>query len=82
MCSNLSTFINSISNRRLIYFHMLKVRKFRRRISEATRWTELDQLALSPQCGFASTCEGNRLSADDQWRKLKLVCDVARDVWR
>jgi 5-methyltetrahydropteroyltriglutamate--homocysteine methyltransferase len=54
----------------------------KRRIGEATRWTDLDQLALSPQCGFASTCEGNRLSADDQWRKLKLVCDVARDVWR
>ena len=54
----------------------------KRRINEATRFTELDQLALSPQCGFASTCEGNRLAADDQWRKLRLVCDVARDVWK
>ncbi len=53
----------------------------KRRIAEATRWTSLEQLALSPQCGFASTCEGNKVSADDQWRKLKLVSDIARDVW-
>ncbi len=52
------------------------------RITLATRWAPLEQLALSPQCGFASTCEGNNVSADDQWRKLKLVHDVARDVWK
>jgi 5-methyltetrahydropteroyltriglutamate--homocysteine methyltransferase len=54
----------------------------KRRIQDATRWTTLDQLALSPQCGFASTCEGNRLSPENQWQKLKLVSDIARDVWR
>jgi 5-methyltetrahydropteroyltriglutamate--homocysteine methyltransferase len=53
----------------------------KRRIDDATRWAPLDQLALSPQCGFASTCEGNRVSADDQWQKLKLVTDIAREVW-
>ena len=54
----------------------------KRRIEEATRWTTLDQLALSPQCGFASTCEGNNVSAENQWQKLRLVSDIARDVWR
>jgi 5-methyltetrahydropteroyltriglutamate--homocysteine methyltransferase len=53
----------------------------KRRIETAARFAPLEQLALSPQCGFASTCEGNVLSADEQWRKLKLVSDVARDVW-
>jgi 5-methyltetrahydropteroyltriglutamate--homocysteine methyltransferase len=52
------------------------------RITLATRFAPLEQLALSPQCGFASTCEGNNVSADDQWRKLKLVKDIARDVWK
>ena len=52
------------------------------RIQEATRWAPLEQLALSPQCGFASTCEGNQLTADDQWRKLRLVCEVAAAVWK
>ena len=42
----------------------------------------LDQLALSPQCGFASTMEGNLLTEDDQWAKLELVVDTARAVWR
>ena len=54
----------------------------KRRINEATRWAPLEQLALSPQCGFASTCEGNKVSAEDQWQKLRLVSDIARDVWR
>ena len=53
----------------------------KQRIDAAARFAPLEQLALSPQCGFASTCEGNLVSADDQWRKLKLVCDIARDVW-
>ena len=52
-----------------------------RRIAEASRYVSLDRLALSPQCGFASTHEGNRLSADDQRRKLELVGRVARSVW-
>ena len=41
----------------------------------------LEQLALSPQCGFASTEEGNLLTEDEQWRKLELVVEVAREVW-
>jgi 5-methyltetrahydropteroyltriglutamate--homocysteine methyltransferase len=51
------------------------------RIAEAARVVPLERLALSPQCGFASTFEGNRVSADDQRRKLELVASVARDVW-
>jgi 5-methyltetrahydropteroyltriglutamate--homocysteine methyltransferase len=53
----------------------------RRRIEEASRFVPFDRLALSPQCGFASTHEGNRLSADDQRRKLELVGAVAREAW-
>ncbi|HEV2438943.1 MAG TPA: methionine synthase [bacterium] len=52
-----------------------------RRIEEAARYVPLDRLALSPQCGFASTMEGNLVTEDDQWAKLRLVADVARDVW-
>jgi 5-methyltetrahydropteroyltriglutamate--homocysteine methyltransferase len=53
----------------------------RERIAEAAAIVPLDRLALSSQCGFASTHEGNRLSADDQRRKLELVAAVAREVW-
>ncbi len=42
----------------------------------------LDNLALSPQCGFASTMEGNLLTEDEQWRKLQLVVETARKVWK
>jgi 5-methyltetrahydropteroyltriglutamate--homocysteine methyltransferase len=52
-----------------------------RRIDEAVKYVPLDQICLSPQCGFASTEEGNRLSYDEQAAKLKLVQDVARRVW-
>jgi 5-methyltetrahydropteroyltriglutamate--homocysteine methyltransferase len=52
------------------------------RIEEAARYVPLDSLALSPQCGFASTMEGNLLSEEDQWAKLRLVADTAREVWR
>jgi 5-methyltetrahydropteroyltriglutamate--homocysteine methyltransferase len=52
------------------------------RITEASQFVPLDRLALSPQCGFASTHEGNRISADVQRQKLELVARVARDVWR
>ena len=51
------------------------------RINEAAKVLPLEQLALSPQCGFASTMEGNLLTEDDQWSKLQLVADVAREVW-
>jgi 5-methyltetrahydropteroyltriglutamate--homocysteine methyltransferase len=53
----------------------------KRRIEEAARFAELDQLCLSPQCGFASTEEGNILAEDDQWAKLRMIGDVAREVW-
>jgi 5-methyltetrahydropteroyltriglutamate--homocysteine methyltransferase len=52
-----------------------------RRIDEATKYIPIDRLALSPQCGFASMAAGNLLTEDDQWRKLELVVDVAREVW-
>ena len=52
-----------------------------RRIEEASHYVALDRLALSPQCGFASTMEGNLLGEDDQWRKLALVVETAREVW-
>ena len=53
----------------------------RGRIAEAARHVPLERLALSPQCGFASTAPGNLLSADEQWRKLALVTEVAKQVW-
>jgi 5-methyltetrahydropteroyltriglutamate--homocysteine methyltransferase len=53
----------------------------KRRIDEAAKYAPLDQLALSPQCGFASSAEGNAISWDDQRRKLELVVEIARDVW-
>jgi 5-methyltetrahydropteroyltriglutamate--homocysteine methyltransferase len=53
----------------------------RRRIEEAAKFTALDQLCLSPQCGFASTEEGNILAEDEQWAKLKMIGEVAREVW-
>ena len=52
-----------------------------RRIDEAARHVPLDRLALSPQCGFASTHHGNALTEDEQWRKLERVVEVAREVW-
>jgi 5-methyltetrahydropteroyltriglutamate--homocysteine methyltransferase len=52
-----------------------------RRIDEAARYVPLERLALSPQCGFASTHHGNTLTEDDQWRKLELVVEVAHEVW-
>ena len=51
------------------------------RIADAARYVPLERLALSPQCGFASTHEGNHLSADDQVRKLEFVGALAREVW-
>ena len=51
------------------------------RIEEAARYVPLERLALSPQCGFASTMEGNRISHEEQKRKLELVGRVADSVW-
>ena len=53
----------------------------RRRIDEASRYIPLDQLALSPQCGFASSIPGNMLSEDEQWRKIDLMLRTAQAVW-
>ncbi len=53
----------------------------KRRIEEASRYMPLDQLCLSPQCGFSSTVEGNQLSYDDQVAKLRRVVEVASEVW-
>jgi 5-methyltetrahydropteroyltriglutamate--homocysteine methyltransferase len=52
-----------------------------KRIEEASRYVPMENLALSPQCGFASTAEGNLINEDRQWAKLKLVVDTARLVW-
>jgi 5-methyltetrahydropteroyltriglutamate--homocysteine methyltransferase len=53
----------------------------KRRIDEAAKHCAIDQLALSPQCGFASGERGNKLSVEEEVRKLQLVVDVAREVW-
>ncbi|MPZ59318.1 MAG: 5-methyltetrahydropteroyltriglutamate--homocysteine S-methyltransferase [Rhizobiales bacterium] len=53
----------------------------KRRIDEAAKFVDLDQLALSPQCGFASTEEGNLLTEEEQWAKLARVVEVAEEVW-
>ena len=52
-----------------------------KRIDEASKYVALENLAISPQCGFASTMEGNLLTEEQQWEKLKLVIDTARQVW-
>ncbi len=53
----------------------------KRRIDEATQYADLDQLCLSPQCGFASTEEGNTLAEDEQWAKLRMIVEIAEEVW-
>jgi 5-methyltetrahydropteroyltriglutamate--homocysteine methyltransferase len=58
-----------------------KVDDLKRRIDEASRYLPLDQLAVSPQCGFASDAVGNLISEDDQKRKLEVVVETARQVW-
>ena len=55
--------------------------ELKRRIDEAARYVPLDQLCLSPQCGFSSTVEGNALSIEEEKAKLRLVVEVAREVW-
>ena len=53
----------------------------KRRIEEAAKYAPLDQLAISPQCGFASTEEGNSLTVEEQWAKLRRCVEVAQEVW-
>jgi len=53
----------------------------KRRIEEAAKYTDIDQLGLSAQCGFSSTKEGNDLTQQQQWDKLRLIVEVASEVW-
>jgi 5-methyltetrahydropteroyltriglutamate--homocysteine methyltransferase len=55
--------------------------ELKRRIDEAARYAPLEQLCLSPQCGFSSTEEGNSLSLEQQMAKLRLIVETAREVW-
>ena len=55
--------------------------EIKRRIDEASKYVALDQLCLSPQCGFASTEEGNILAEDEQWAKVRMIVEIAEDVW-
>jgi 5-methyltetrahydropteroyltriglutamate--homocysteine methyltransferase len=54
----------------------------KRRLAEAAKFAPLEQLCLSPQCGFASTEEGNILSEEQQWAKLGMIVEMAHEVWR
>ncbi len=56
--------------------------ELRRKIEEAAKYVPLDDLCLSPQCGFSSTHHGNKLTHDEQWRKLERVIEVAKEVWK
>jgi 5-methyltetrahydropteroyltriglutamate--homocysteine methyltransferase len=55
--------------------------QLKRRIEDAARFVDIDQLCLSPQCGFSSTKEGNDLTQQQQWAKLRLIVEVAHEVW-
>jgi 5-methyltetrahydropteroyltriglutamate--homocysteine methyltransferase len=59
-----------------------KADDLKRRIDEASKFVAPEQLCLSPQCGFASTEEGNVLSQDEQWAKLRMIVELAEEVWR
>jgi len=53
----------------------------KRRIDQAAKFVPLDQLCLSPQCGFASSEEGNVVAEEEQWAKLRMIVEVAEEVW-
>jgi 5-methyltetrahydropteroyltriglutamate--homocysteine methyltransferase len=55
--------------------------EIKRRIDEATKYAPIEQLCVSPQCGFASTEEGNALGEEQQWAKLAMIVEIAREVW-
>jgi 5-methyltetrahydropteroyltriglutamate--homocysteine methyltransferase len=55
--------------------------ELKRRVDEAARFVPIEQICLSPQCGFASTVEGNAVTEKDQWAKLRLVVETAREIW-
>jgi 5-methyltetrahydropteroyltriglutamate--homocysteine methyltransferase len=51
-------------------------------LDEASKYAPLEQLCLSPQCGFASTEEGNVLTEDQQWAKLAMIVEISKEVWK
>lgn len=55
--------------------------KIKKKIEEASTYVPLEQLALSPQCGFASTHHGNKLTEEEQWQKLQYIVDLSKDIW-
>jgi 5-methyltetrahydropteroyltriglutamate--homocysteine methyltransferase len=55
--------------------------EIKRRLDEASKYLDVDQLCLAPQCGFASTQEGNILTEDQQWAKLSRIVEIANEVW-
>jgi 5-methyltetrahydropteroyltriglutamate--homocysteine methyltransferase len=55
--------------------------ELKRRIDQASKYISPDQLCLSPQCGFASTEEGNILAEDEQWAKLRMIVELSEEVW-
>jgi 5-methyltetrahydropteroyltriglutamate--homocysteine methyltransferase len=55
--------------------------EIKRRIDQAAKFVPLDQLCLSPQCGFASSEEGNVLAEEEQWAKLRMIVEIADEVW-
>jgi 5-methyltetrahydropteroyltriglutamate--homocysteine methyltransferase len=55
--------------------------EIKRRIEQAAKFVDIDQLCLSPQCGFASTEEGNALAEEEEWAKLRMIVEIADEVW-
>jgi 5-methyltetrahydropteroyltriglutamate--homocysteine methyltransferase len=55
--------------------------ELKRRIDEAAKYVSIDQLCLSPQCGFASTEEGNILTEEQQWAKLRMIVELSEEIW-
>ncbi len=53
----------------------------KRRVEEASRYVPIEQICISPQCGFSSTVEGNKLTQDQQVAKLRLLVETATDIW-
>ncbi len=56
--------------------------EIKKRIEEAQQYVPLENLSISPQCGFASTEEGNRLTEEEQWKKIELLQKIATEVWQ
>ncbi|MEK5272374.1 cobalamin-independent methionine synthase II family protein [Aeribacillus sp. FSL K6-8394] len=77
--SNLSIVLGLITSK---FGELENKDEIKRRIDEASRFVDLNQLCLSPQCGFASTEEGNLLTEDEQWAKLRHVVEIAEEVWK